>query len=598
MPDHPFSSPLFGRRFTLGVLMASLAGCTPSAESPPAQEKAAPAPAPVIAAPATAATAAKAEDVVMAETAAAATALALSTVGIEANTAGVEARSTATLPPGGYDFMRILPLRAEKVPAPKGLHIVNMPAAVQLGKALFWDVQLGSDSQTACATCHFRGGADDRTMNTVNPGIDGIFASGGVTAAGQLFTPSNVTNNDRIGSQGAVRSTFIGINPDLTQSTDMCQVVSAFPWYTERRVGARNSPTMIGAVYFRELFWDGLATHVFNGRDPFGHLGNGNGPYTIENVALASQAVAPPVDDVEMTCTGRPFNGPNSIGTKMLPRAALRLQHVAANDSVLGPLANPSGTGLICDGVPCTYQELVLRAMGPTLANNAEAEFSLIYGEALYAYQATLIPDRTPLDKFLEGNLTALTLKQLHGFGVFLGPARCNTCHNGGLLSDASWRAYQVAGSLNADGGDQGFHNLGLRPPNEDPGRGRVGAQGVPVSISGSPFDLGAFKTPSLRNIKLTAPYFHQGGKATLNDVIDFYAQGGRDVPNPQTTSLLQPFTLTTDQRAALIDFLTNALTDCRVEKERAPFDHPELPLPNRASGLPAVGATGTGSCP
>ncbi|KYF91100.1 hypothetical protein BE20_36875 [Sorangium cellulosum] len=498
---------------------------------------------------------------------------------------------------GWNEFVRLVPLDQEPIPAPVGMHIVNNAAAVQLGKAFFWDIQVGSDGQTACATCHFQGGADDRTFNTLFPGADGIWASGGVTGPGQQFTPSNITNNDRVGSQGVPRASFVSINPDPNQAADICTPLPG-PFGEHRRVGGRNSPTMIGAVYFRDAFWDGHANHVFNGNDAFGLTGIGSGPVAIENAALASQAVAPINDEFEMTCVGRPLNGPGSLGEKVLARTALRLQHVASNDSVLGPLANPGGTGLLCDGVPCSYRELIRRAMGDDLADNAEANFTLIWGEALYAYEATLIPNKTPLDRFLKGNYQALTPKQLHGLGLFVGRAGCNVCHNGGLLSDATWRAHQVAGPLNADGGDQGFHNLGVTATDDDTGRGRVLPSGLTFSESGSSFDVGAFKTPGLRNIKLTAPYMHNGGKATLGDVIDFYARGGGDVQNPQLTGLLRPFTLTSYDRAALIEFLSGALTDCRVEKHRAPFDHPELPIPNRSSGLPAVGASGTGPCP
>src|SRR6266567_4745497 len=60
------------------------------------------------------------------------------------------------------------PLSSVAVPMPIGGDIVDQAAAVRLGKALFWDIQLGGDGQTACATCHFHGGADNRTFNTLN----------------------------------------------------------------------------------------------------------------------------------------------------------------------------------------------------------------------------------------------------------------------------------------------------------------------------------------------------------------------------------------------------------------------------------------------
>jgi hypothetical protein len=91
--------------------------------------------------------------------------------------------------------------------------------------------------------------------------------------------------------------------------------------------------------------------------------------------------------------------------------------------------------------------------------------------------------------------------------------------------------------------------------------------------------------------------YLHNGGKATLADVVAFHARGG-DFANPERARDLQPRSLDAGDQAALVEFLTTGLTDCRVEQQRAPFDHPALPLPNRGADLPATGAAGLGSCP
>jgi hypothetical protein len=104
-----------------------------------------------------------------------------------------------------------------------------------------------------------------------------------------------------------------------------------------------------------------------------------------------------------------------------------------------------------------------------------------------------------------------------------------------------------------------------------------------------------AFKTPTLRNVGLTAPYFHSGAKPTLEDVIEFYDRGG-DFANPQRSADIVPLHLTALDKAALVDFLRNGLTDCRVVNQRAPFDHPELPVLD-GTDLPAVGAEGIGPC-
>ena len=497
------------------------------------------------------------------------------------------------------NVLSLRPLSQEPVPQMVGGHIVNQKAAVLLGKALFWDMQAGSDGKTACASCHFNAGADDRLTNAVNPGLDGIFQTGGVTGPGQVWTPERITSDDRIGSSGVFRGIFQSFSDDPTVAEEQCRLLPAAPFHTERQVGFRHSPSVLGAGFYRNQFWGGEANVTFNGVNHWGDSGNNfDDPITeVKNASLASQALGPILNFTEMTCFGRPNNGEGSLGAKLLARTPLQLQRVAPDDSVLGPLANPNGKGLRCGNAPCTYGELITAAFGPELGAQAQDKFTIIWGESLAAYQASLIPDQTPLDRFLSGRLFDLTPRQVHGLATFAGKGGCVNCHVGAMLSDATVSWYEKKGPLNRDGGDQGFHNIGLRPSDEDLARGDLGVfGGVPNSVSGSPFDRGAFKTPTLRNVKLTAPYFHTGGYPTLEEVVDFYARGG-DFDNPEKSKDIVPIAFTQREREALVDFMANALTDCRVEKQRAPFDHPELHFPNRAT-LPATGRRGLGACP
>jgi cytochrome c peroxidase len=490
------------------------------------------------------------------------------------------------------------PLSREPIPQPIGGHIVDRAAAVRLGKAFFWDIQAGSDGQVACGTCHASGGADGRRLNTINPGFDGVYASGGVTAVNQVYTPVLITNDDIVGSQGVQRRTFVSVNPDPAIGNDTCDVVVDPIFGTARRVEFRQAPMIYGAVYMRHLFWGGEARDKFNGLNIWGFTPNNlAGSITFqENSALASQATGPVANSIEMRCTGRPLNGAtNSLAAKLLARPPLQFQHVSSTDSVLGALANPSGPGLRCGGAPCTYRDMISEAFGPALAADAENVFSMLWGEAIQAYQTTLVPDQTPFDRFLSGNLTALSPKQILGFVRFIGKGKCANCHAGPMFSDATMAFFQTNGALNRDGGDQGFHNIGLVNSNIDGGRGGVGAGGATLSESESLFDDWAFKTPTLRNVKLTGPYFHTGSNPTLEDVMDFYDRGG-DFANPQLSVDITPLNLSALDKSAIIDFMKNGLTDCRVEKLKAPFDRPELPLANGPT-LPAVGAAGTGSC-
>jgi hypothetical protein len=110
----------------------------------------------------------------------------------------------------------------------------------------------------------------------------------------------------------------------------------------------------------------------------------------------------------------------------------------------------------------------------------------------------------------------------------------------------------------------------------------------------------GAFKVPSLRNVELTGPYFHNGGQATLQQVLDFYRRRGdfTDVNVADVNPIISfmDFDVVDGQR--LVDFLL-ALTDERVRQEQAPFDHPQLFVPNGspADSLGAPCAPGVSGC-
>jgi cytochrome c peroxidase len=499
----------------------------------------------------------------------------------------------------------ILPaVTVSPVPQPTGGNIIDQDAAIRLGKALFWDTQVGSDGQMACASCHFRAGADNRTTNTIHPGPDALFQQ--VPGPGALFplaTFNPAVVDDVVGSSGVISLLFGGISSDLSDPVDICTpLVPTDPAQAllanagERLVTGRNTPPAIGAVFFLDNFWDGRASQNFNGLNP---LGDGTAIAGISS--LASQSVGPPLSDVEMSCAGRTWNGPNSLGAKMVPRTPLANQMVHPDDSVLGPLANPAGNGLDCGFADrmCTYADLIAAAFGTNgLSGQAAVDsyidnFSSIWGQAVQAYEATLVPDRTPYD------LGTLTPNQVAGLDAFRNRAPCGNCHVEPEFSDATVRAINANGGPGVQklvaglpGGDQGFHNIGASLTAAD--RGRAASPGGTYHVSN--FNEGAFKTPSLRNVKLTAPYMHNGSIASIPDVIRFY-NGQNQVANLEINPDAQNG-VGGGAEAELADFLLNGLTDCRVENELAPFDHPALTIPD-GQALPAVGRTGNGAiCP
>jgi hypothetical protein len=283
-----------------------------------------------------------------------------------------------------------------------------------------------------------------------------------------------------------------------------------------------------------------------------------------------------------------------------------------------------------------------------------EENFSLFWGLSIMAYESTLVSDDTRFDRYMTGELSALTPQENMGLQLFLGPANCAACHKGPELTSAGTSlqfedetgglvermfmgdplALSPAGVPQGPVAlyDQGFYNLGVTPPGSDIGIGGTDPFGGPLSfarqytqaLSGrTPLDTffinpctfealacvpaaetgprvavdGSFKVPTLRNVELTGPYFHNGGYATLDSVVEFYNRGGnrRLIPTGgDTTGLggndsnldqdIFPLLLGKVERDAIVAFL-KSLTDERVRWEKAPFDHPALKVPHGSPG-------------
>jgi hypothetical protein len=216
-----------------------------------------------------------------------------------------------------------------------------------------------------------------------------------------------------------------------------------------------------------------------------------------------------------------------------------------------------------------------------------EANFSLFWGLAIQAYESTLVTDNTRVDQFLAGNGSALTSLEQQGLSLFQGKAHCTKCHSGPEMTSASISSVLSTGNL-----DSGFLNTAVRPPAEDGGLAGTDPFGNPLSAvllanPGAAVQVkAAFKTPGLRNVELSGPYFHNGGDATLRQVVDFYSRGGNfaGLAGANLSNKLQPLQLANGDKDALVAFLL-ALTDDRVRFEAAPFDHPQFFVVNGAVG-------------
>jgi cytochrome c peroxidase len=155
---------------------------------------------------------------------------------------------------------------------------------------------------------------------------------------------------------------------------------------------------------------------------------------------------------------------------------------------------------------------------------------------AIAAFERTVVDLDSPFDRWARGQDDALSEAQKRGFEVYVGRARCGTCHSGPLFADKR------------------FHNVGL--PSADPGR---------EAVSKDEKEKGAFKTPTLRNVALTAPYMHDGSLKTLRQVIDHYEKTSNEKEkHPNLSIFLLPFKLEDEEKKDLEEFLRALTADKR----------------------------------
>jgi cytochrome c peroxidase len=205
-----------------------------------------------------------------------------------------------------------------------------------------------------------------------------------------------------------------------------------------------------------------------------------------------------------------------------------------------------------------TYGRLFSAAFGDSAPSIARIT------QALASFQTTLVSHESAYDDFLyRGQTTALNDEQYLGLQLFFDERfECFHCHGGFNFADATVHAgtgivespFHNTGVYNVDGSgaypekDQGLLEITLRPE-----------------------DMGRFRAPTLRNIEMTGPYFHDGSALTLRDVIDHYDRGGRNVTDgpwigdgalsPIRSSFVRPINMTDEEKSALIAFL-ESLTD------------------------------------
>jgi cytochrome c peroxidase len=264
-------------------------------------------------------------------------------------------------------------------------------------------------------------------------------------------------------------------------------------------IGTRNAPTTLNALFLTELFWDG--------RSP-----------NLEHQAL------------------QPFVNPVEMGIADEAALAKRVAEIAA------------------------YGPLFEKAFG-----SAEVTPARI-GQAIASFERTLVALNAPIDRFLAGDGNAISESAKRGWELFNGKARCNSCHGWvevfPLFTDELYHNIGV-GVKSVDFESVAARADRAKTPEEIDA---LALQDVEASALGRYLvtrehkDLGAFKTPQLRNVALTAPFMHDGSESTLLEVVEFYDKGGE--ANPYLDGGIRPLGLTSQEKADLVELMKTFTSD------------------------------------
>jgi cytochrome c peroxidase len=334
------------------------------------------------------------------------------------------------------------------------------PVKVALGQALYFDKRLSSDGTISCATCH---------------------------------DPANAFTDHTVIAVGA-----------------------------SSKVGTRNAPTILNAMFSDQLFWDGRVR------------------------SLEEQAKQPMTNPFEM---GMGDNDTVVVRVSSIPEYRERFQSVFGSEGI-------------------TIDTIV---------------------KAIAAYERTQLSGNSPFDRFISGDTNAITEAQKRGWEVFKGKANCIECHSFSAASPffTDFRFHNTGIAAN----DMNFEQLtglarkiadsktsssGTKPVNlttNQPASGPQSQHSAPLLahtqgftdlgrylVTKRPKDIGAFKTPTLRDIELTTPYMHNGAEKTLIDVVRFYNRGGNASAN--LDERMHPLNLSDVEINELVEFMRALTSD------------------------------------
>ncbi len=406
----------------------------------------------------------------------------------------------------------------DRVIAARGLEPLEAPPLVispkfRLGQMLFFDPILSGTRDVACATCHLPGRGTS----------DGVALSLGVRATG-LAEERRALDTERV-------------HPRNTMD-----------------IWNRGHPSV------RNMFWDGRVSEIEAPVSRFQTPMMDYLPDGIESV-LAAQALFPLAGEEEMLglpgdrsapdLPGGHGDKPNEIAQAAAGYDEFEPQRfVAVHDALMRRLLGQAGTPLADWQI--AYRRLIASAY-PDMPLGAVTMGDL--ANALGHFQELAFVTReTPWDRYLAGEKNALDIAAKRGALLFYGKGRCVACHSGPLLSDFQ------------------FHSLAvpqIGPGIDDSGddRGRFEATRIPR-------DLYEFRTPPLRNVTLTAPYFHSGAVKSLADAIALHLAPPAASPNESEVDVLRRASfspmlrrgvaLSEDERASLLAFL-HSLEDAQA---------------------------------
>ncbi|MEW9110846.1 MAG: cytochrome c peroxidase [Cytobacillus gottheilii] len=232
-------------------------------------------------------------------------------------------------------------------------------------------------------------------------------------------------------------------------------------------------------------------------------------------------------------------NSPTIINSGYYPEYFWDGRAGSLEEQALGPIQSEAEMNQDIDelvielnGVPTYVEQFNTVFNDPISANNI--------AKAIAAFERTIVISDTAFDRYLQGQEDAISADAQEGMKLFAGKASCITCHAGPMLSDYS------------------YHNLGMTG---DEGR---------YEVTKNEEDKGKFRTTGLRGVAHTAPFMHDGSFATLEDVVNYYNDGGGDHENK--SDLINPLGLTDKEVQQLVAFMES------LSGELPEVETPEIP--------------------